>query len=129
MSTSDTLLRRDLPYLLAGTVFLALFGAVYEHFSHGVYSYYMIYAFAVPLILGVVPCVAALAYQACPPPAPRRLWNAGIAVLSVGSVMRGVLDIYGTTNALIAVYGAVGCVLLGLAALRMLFFRRVRGIR
>ena len=32
-------------YLLS-TVICALFGAVYELFSHEVYSYYMIYAFA-----------------------------------------------------------------------------------
>ena len=41
-------------YLLS-TVICALFGAVYELFSHEVYSYYMIYAFAFPLLLGAAP--------------------------------------------------------------------------
>lgn len=117
MSISDTRLRCDLLRHLAGTVFLALFGAVYEHFSHGVYSNYMIYAFAVPLVLGAVPCALALVRQRCPARAGLGLWNAGIAVLSVGSVMRGVLDIYGTTNALIAVYPIAGCLFLGLGLL------------
>ena len=35
-------------YLLV-SLFCALFGAVYEVFSHEVYSFYMIYAFAFPL--------------------------------------------------------------------------------
>jgi hypothetical protein len=33
---------------LAATLFFAFFGAVYEAFGHGVYSYFMIYAFAFP---------------------------------------------------------------------------------
>ena len=41
-------------YLLLALV-LALFGAVYEVFSHGVYSYYMLYAFAFPLAGGALP--------------------------------------------------------------------------
>ena len=45
---------------LTASVFCALFGAVYELFSHGVYSYWMIYAFAFPLLLGAIPCLAAL---------------------------------------------------------------------
>ena len=33
-------------------------GAVYEHFSFGVYSYFMIYAFAIPLAGGALPFLA-----------------------------------------------------------------------
>lgn len=39
-------------YLLI-VIFCSLFGAVYELYSHEVYSFYMIYAFAFPLIGGV----------------------------------------------------------------------------
>ena len=45
---------------LGWTILFALFGAVYELFSHEVYSYYMIYAFGIPLILGVLPCALKL---------------------------------------------------------------------
>lgn len=38
----------------------------------------------------------------------RRLYHSGIAALTVGSVIRGVLDIYGTANSLTAVYWAAG---------------------
>ena len=44
-------------YLLV-TILCAAFGAVYELFSHGVFSYYMLYAFGVPLLGGVLPFIA-----------------------------------------------------------------------
>ncbi len=102
-------------YLLLACL-CALFGAVYERFSHGVYSYFMLYAFAFPLAGGAVPFAAlSLSRSARLPPAlARNLYHAGIAALTVGSLVRGVLDIYGTTNRLCRVYGVVG--VLGVAA-------------
>lgn len=112
MYTSDISLKRNLLGNIAGTAFLALFGAVYELFSHEVYSYFMIYAFAVPLMLGVLPYTLLLISRKHPGRAALNLWNAGIAVLSVGCAFRGVLDIYGTTNSLTVVYPAAGSLLL-----------------
>ena len=40
---------------IAAAVFTALFGAVYEFFSHQVYSMFMLLAFLVPLLGGVLP--------------------------------------------------------------------------
>lgn len=40
---------------LAAAVFCAVFGFIYEMFSHEVYSAYMIFAFAIPLLAGAVP--------------------------------------------------------------------------
>jgi len=98
---------------VAGTIFLALLGAIYEVFSHGVYSYYMIYAFAVPLLLGVLPYTLFLLFgKKYPGRAALNLWNSGIAVLSAGSVFMGVLVIYGTTNSLSIVYPIAGAILL-----------------
>lgn len=105
---------------LAGTVFLALFGAVYEVFSHGVYSYFMIYAFVLPLILGVALYTELLGRNRFPDRVFLNLWNAGVAALSAGSVLQGVLEIYGTSNSLIVVYPAVGGALLILALLHAL---------
>ena len=167
---------------LAAAVFCALFGAVYEIFSHGVFSFFMIYAFAFPLVLGAVPMlwmglrIAKSAEEKETPmgfetdtaedlwfgpytaeegagtrlqrmgreeessdsvedsveyrlnsrensPEADRLfhlpgsleltaWASGIAALTVGSIFRGVLDIYGTTNRLVIVYPVVGGTLL-----------------
>ena len=41
----NALLKTHLMFNVIGVIFLALFGAIYELFSHGVYSYHMIYAF------------------------------------------------------------------------------------
>lgn len=102
-------------YLLA-TCFTALFGGVYEVFSHGVWSAYMVYAFAFPLILGVLPFTW-LAMRKKPLPCPWccRLHHAGVATLTIGSVMEGVLAIYGTTNQLTIWYWIGGAALLVLA--------------
>ena len=112
MYTSDISLKRNLLGNIAGTVFLALFGAVYELFSHEVYSYFMIYAFAVPLMLGVMPYALLLISRKVPGRAALNLWNSGIAALSVGCVFRGVLEIYGTTNSLSVIYPVSGLLLL-----------------
>ncbi len=94
---------------LGCSLFLALFGAVYEIFSHEVYSYYMIYAFAIPLAGGALPCFL-FAYfgRQIPNRAVQNLYNSGIAALSIGSIFTGVLEIYGTTNRLTMVYWVAG---------------------
>ena len=94
-------------YLLA-SLFCAFFGAIYEAFSHGVYSYFMVYAFAFPLTLGTLPEILCGLRGAEPPPIPARLWGAGVATLTVGSIFRGILDIYGTSSPLSLVYWIVG---------------------
>lgn len=46
----------------------------------------------------------------------RHAWNSGLAALTAGSLFKGVLDIYGTTNKLIVVYPIAAAVLLFAAA-------------
>ena len=111
MSTSDTKKygKTALVYLII-SIFLVLFGAVYEHFSFGVYSYFMLYAFAFSLVGGALPALifALRSVHASPWPMAAWLYRSGIATLSIGSIIRGVLDIYGTANGLIVWYWYVG---------------------
>ncbi len=124
MYTSDkTALKNCIGHIFAAA-FLAFFGAVYEHFSHEVYSYYMIYAFAVPLLLGALPFGILALKDKTPDRAFVDLWNSAVAAFAVGSVFRGVLDIYGTTNRLIIVYPIAGAVLAVSALLACVFRRR-----
>ena len=111
MFTSDKLLKRHILYNLIGAAFLAVFGAVYEAFSHGVYSYFMIYAFAFPLLLGAIPYTILMLNGKNPGWVFLNLWNSAIAAFSTGSVFAGVLEIYGTTNSLVTVYPIIGCAL------------------
>ena len=107
-------------YLLV-SLFCVLFGAVYEHFSHEVYSGYMIYAFVFPLAGGALPFAVLSLYGRIRPPGrlSLNLYNAGIAALTVGSIMEGVLEIYGTTNDLLRVYWFVG---FGLAGIGLMLY-------
>ena len=99
----------SLIYLIA-SLFCVLFGMVYEIFSHEVYSYYMIYAFAFPLVGGTLPFqfIAVIGIKRFPHRFAGKLYHSGIAALTVGSIVRGVLDIYGTTNALADYYWIIG---------------------
>ena len=102
---------------LFASLFCVLFGAVYECFGHGVYSYGMLYAFVFPLVLGVLPLLLIAMLRA---PYPNRFarnaYHAGIAALTVGSLVSGALEIYGTTNPLTCVYWIAGGILTALGA-------------
>ena len=117
MYTSDNDITRQTAktafvYLLI-SLFCALFGAVYEVFSHGVYSFYMLYAFIFPLAGGTLPFLAISLFQKRYPEAiARNIYHSGIAALTVGSIIQGVLEIYGTTNRLAGLYWLVGVILL-----------------
>ena len=115
MYTSAELLKKHLLFNLSGTLFLVLFGAVYESFSHGVYSYFMLYAFAIPLVFGVTLYAVLLCARKHPNRVFLNLWNAAIATFSAGSVFQGVLEIYGTTNPLLIVYPIAGGILAALS--------------
>ena len=116
MSTSNKLLRAVLINVAVAS-FCALLGAIYEHYSHGVISYFMIYAFAPSLVLGAfVPLVIKVSGKKYPHPTASWFWNAGIATLTVGSIFYGVIEIYGTTNRLATVYPAVGGAMLFIGA-------------
>ncbi len=122
--------------VVCGTIYFAislfciLFGAVYEYFSHDVYSYYMLYAFVIPLLGGVAPFFAlSLSRWPVPGKFTQNTYHTGIATLTVGSIFSGVLKIYGTTNHLVYVYWIVGGVLLivGILSYAFTVYRKKKG--
>ena len=96
------------------SVFCAVFGAIYELYSHEVYSFYMIYAFAFPLVGGTLPflLLGILNVKYYPCTISCSLYHCGIATLTVGSIIRGFVEIYGTTNRLIRIYRIIGGLLI-----------------
>lgn len=100
-------------YYLLFTIFCAIFGCVYELFSHEVYSMFMMDAFFIPLIGGVLPflCMTVGKKIRYPKTISRTLYGFGIVTLTIGSIIKGVLDIYGTTNSLCRMYVYAGAVL------------------
>lgn len=91
----------------------ALGGFVYEQFSHGVYSDFMVYAFLPPLVLGACPLlIRALRGKALPGRWCVGLYHWGIIALTVGCLFQGALEIYGTTSRLVMGYWIAGGVCL-----------------
>ena len=110
---------------LAAAVIVAAAGLIYEMFSHGVYSAFMAYAFMVPLLGGALPAFlmarrslqtnkkrAVSGHSSAAGPSRTHsaslLQLAAVVTLTAGSLIKGVLDIYGTTNRLIMVYPVIG---------------------
>ena len=86
----------------------AVLSAVYETFSHGVFSLWMIGLCLWPLLLGALPFwLWGRGWRE-----GRRFWHAGVITLAAGSAVMGVLEIYGTDSALTVVYFAAGVLLL-----------------
>jgi len=97
---------------LGFAIFVALFGAIYEMFSHEVYSYYMIYAFGIPLFFGVFcPVLTPVLFKRFPREFVAALWNLSIVTFTVGSLLKGIVDIYGSSNHKLIIYPVAGCIL------------------
>ena len=110
--------RKALCGYLAGTAFCIVFSAVYEYFSHQVYSIYMIGMFLFPLLLGAVPVILRRIMKL----PPTETWAAelhrwGVITLTFGSCLTGIFQIYGTTSDYTIYYWIAGLALLAAAAL------------
>ena len=120
-------MKKNLFYLFF-SLFVLVFGQIYEHFSHGVYSNYMIFAFLFPLLglflpnflLRLLPKKGAEKSKGSTGEKERfsgsltgeknfSFWKWGIATLTVGSLYKGILEIYGTSSNLELSYLIVGC--------------------
>lgn len=109
MYTSDTdkSALRTFSVYLSVTFLCGIFGFIYELFSHGVFSFFMACCFLPPLLLGTLPFLAVyVTKKGYPGRLALNLYNSGVAALTAGFMFTGVLQIYGTTNRLGAVYYA-----------------------
>ena len=103
-------------------VFCAVFGAIYEHFSFGVWNGFMIYAFAAPLLSGALQLLALLLARR-PRAGTLFLLHAASAAITVGCIVTGIVRISGRTNGLLAVYAVLGGIL---SVLTLLSYRKDR---
>jgi len=118
---------------LAVAAFTAVFGIIYEHYSHEVESEYMSLAFLIPLAMGPVPALVLRLFgpRFYPGTASRSVYRWSVSVFTVGSLLKGVFDIYGTTSDFPFWYALAGGVL-GIIAVaaylieRVVFFQRDR---
>lgn len=82
------------------TLFCLVVFLVYNIFSHGVYSNYMTFLFAWPLLLGLVPSILIAFIPALREPShlTKAIYHAGLASVTVSSLLRGIFDIAGTAS-------------------------------
>ncbi len=117
-------LRTAAAYLII-SVILAFAGAVYEYFSFGVYSYFMIYAFAIPLCLGTIPFMIkymrssesngkqqGIQGRSVKTQRSEDIYHSAVAALTAGSIVHGALMICGRPNSLVLIYPAAAAILL-----------------
>jgi hypothetical protein len=138
--TSDNrYLKTSFIYLVVSIV-LMIAGAVYEHFSFGVYSNFMIYAFAIPLAGGALPFLAkymrnirgaksssgsaagvtassGAAAETAAAGHHEAIYHLALATLTAGSIVHGILAICGRPNSLTVIYLIAGLLLLAVTAL------------
>ena len=89
------------------TIFFFAFSRIYEAFSFGETSVYMHYLFAVPLVGGII---LAILLKVLPYffRISLNLWNSAIAIITTGTLFRGIVNLSGRSTTLDAPYWYVG---------------------
>lgn len=103
--------KQTIVYLLIA-VFCLIFSKIYALYSHGVSSFYMTYLCLIPFVFGALPSLISFLLNKEIKRISINLYNASVATFTLYSLLRGVLEIYGTTNRLINIYLIVGIILL-----------------
>lgn len=116
MSNKQILQKRLVKYLAISGI-LAVFRAIYEAFSHQVYSAPMIFLFAIPLIFGALPTILSMKFLKLhiKNPWQNLIHIFAVATLTVGSALAGVFEIYGSSNAFVIWYFVVGGAMLAVS--------------
>lgn len=89
------------------TIFFFAFSRIYEAFSFGETSVHMHYLFAVPLVGGILLTI----FLKVLPQFSRmslNLWNSAVAIITAGTLFRGIVNLSGRSTTLDAPYWYVG---------------------
>ena len=89
------------------TIFFFAFSRIYEAFSFGETSVHMHYLFAVPLIGGILLAILLKALPQCSR-ISFNLWNSAVAIITAGTLFRGIVNLSGRSTTLDAPYWYVG---------------------
>ena len=103
------------------TIFFFSFSRVYEAFSFGETSVHMHYLFAVPLVGGIILTILLKVL----PHFSRislNLWNSAVAVITAGTLFRGIVNLSGRSTTLDAPYWYVGISFAILAILSIIIY-------
>ena len=89
------------------TIFFFAFSRIYEAFSFGETSVHMHYLFAVPLVGGII---LAILLKVLPyfSRLSLNLWNSAVAIITTGTLFRGIVNLSGRSTTLDVPYWYVG---------------------
>ena len=96
------------------TIFFFAFSKIYEAFSFGETSVHMHYLFTVPLVGGIILTI----FLKVLPHFSRislNLWNSAVAIITAGTLFRGVVNLSGRSTTLDAPYWYIGITFVALA--------------
>ena len=98
------------------TIFFFAFSRIYEAFSFGETAVHMHYLFAVPLVGGII---LAILLKVLPyfSRISLNLWNSAIAIITTGTLFRGIVNLSGRSTTLDVPYWYVGISFAALAIL------------
>ena len=118
VTNSTTRLSRTFISYLAMAAFLFIFSRIYESLSYGEVSVFMHYMFCATLVGGIVllgllqvkPNLSRMTYN---------LWNSGIATITAGCLLRGIINLSGRSTTLDQPYWHVGAGFLALSLITL----------
>ncbi|MFH0403100.1 hypothetical protein ACHBIE_10265 [Streptococcus sp. A23] len=116
-SNSKRAIRTFMTYL-ALTSFLFIFSRVYESLSYGETAFHMHYLFCVTLIGGSL-LLGLMTIHRTLSRLTYNLWNSGVATITAGFLLRGIINLSGRSTTLDQPYWYVGAGFLTLAAISL----------
>ena len=111
MTLSISVLKHEKKRVIFYTLFCIIFSLIYELFSHGVISFFMLSAFVFPLLL-LIEVVIILKKNINIKIIFHNIFKSSLFTFTIYFIILGVLEIYGTTNSLVIFYPIVGLSLL-----------------
>lgn len=116
-SNSKRAIRTFMTYL-ALTSFLFIFSRVYESLSYGETAFHMHYLFCVTLIGGSL-LLGLMTIHRTLSRLTYNLWNSGVATITAGFLLRGIINLSGRSTTLDQPYWYVGAGFLTLVAISL----------
>ena len=118
VTNSTTRFSRTFISYLAMAAFLFIFSLIYESLSYGEVSVFMHYMFCATLVGGILllgllqvkPNLSRITYN---------LWNSGIATITAGCLLRGIINLSGRSTTLDQPYWYVGAGFLALSLITL----------
>ncbi|MFZ2951395.1 MAG: hypothetical protein WA036_00155 [Streptococcus suis] len=118
VTNSTTRFSRTFISYLSIATFLFIFSRIYESLSYGEVSVFMHYMFCATLVGGIVllgllqikPNLSRMTYN---------LWNSGVATITAGCLLRGIINLSGRSTTLDQPYWYVGAGFLALSLITL----------